>query len=164
MRISKRASESDIVGYDPDLAGRKRQVSPLIVWVAAFIALGFSTWFVTRWSSSTIHYAASVTDKTNQPQYEIAGRVLDSSSGEGLPWAALTANGTTGIEFIHTSADYGGNFSLFTYPERQKLVITADGYRPQELEIGPRWFAWRARGSEQITVKLMRVPALGNSK
>ena len=132
----------------------RRQLSQTAFWIAIFVALALFIWFVTRWSGSTIHYAAATTNNTQKAQYGVSGQVVDAANGKPIPWATLIAHGITGSDFIHASADYGGSFTLITYPERQKLVVTADGYKPAELQIGPSWYMWNPHGKEQITVKL----------
>lgn len=138
------------------MSAARRQFSQLAFWTGIFIALALFIWFVTRWSTSTIHYAASTTNNTQKPQYNISGLVVDAATNQPVPWATLIAHGITGSEFIHASSDYSGTFALITYPERQKLVVTADGYKAQELQIGPSWYMWNPKGKEQVTVNLIR--------
>lgn len=78
-------------------------------------------------------YASRAENEQKKTQdAHITGHVLDKSTGEHIPYATITANGTT----IGTSSDATGHFLLRNVPPG-KYTLTASfiGYKSQEQEV-----------------------------
>lgn len=67
----------------------------------------------------------------NAQNTTIKGIVIDSITGEGLPYVSLIFKGTT----IGTATDGDGNFSFSTVISARKLEVSYLGYDPKEVKI-----------------------------
>ena len=86
--------------------------------------------------------------------YRVSGVILDRNTHRPIPWAQVQTDFAAGQQFFSATADQNGTFSLMTLPERQHLVVNANGYRTGSISAGRQWFAWLPRGSEQRKIEL----------
>lgn len=61
---------------------------------------------------------------TAQTTYRISGRIIDSTTGQGVPFVSVAIQGTA----LGTSSDFEGNYQLVTAPPGDSLVVSSLGY------------------------------------
>ena len=76
--------------------------------------------------------ALVVTDAQAQRDAHLAGHTIDKTTGEHLPFVAISVDGTN----IGTASDGSGHFILRNLPVgHQKITVTLLGYKTQTREV-----------------------------
>lgn len=153
-RIGVVDSESSFL--DEERAAERSEWRRLLIrWTLSFGLLFVAVFMAFWWSGSAVRFGASRVTGATTPTYRIWGVVVNSRTGEPVPWARLSDDPSGNPPFFNSEAGQDGSFSLLTLAEPHKVQISAIGYKSKTLSVGRHWFVWWPRGSERRRIELM---------
>ena len=126
-----------------------------IKWTLAFLLLFAGVFFAFWWSGSAVRFGASRVTQETAMTYKVSGTVLDAQTRQPVPWAEIRDDSSGRPPFGHATADRSGVYELLTVAEPHRILVTANGYRSKELQVGRQWFVWMPRGTEQRDIQLL---------
>jgi hypothetical protein len=157
--VARRAQQPD---FDPQASrldeeeAESRHLIPgqILQYGVAFAALFAVVFFFFWWSGAAVEFGAARVSDRAVPTWQVTGKVVNSETGEPVPWASIRDDPAGRPPFYQVNADLSGAFELLTLAEPHLVLVEARGYQPARVHVGKQWFVWWPRGKESILASL----------
>jgi hypothetical protein len=127
---------------------------------AVFILLFGCVFFAFWWAGSAVRFSAARAGDRSFPTWRVSGTVRDAVTHQPIPWAVVEDDPAGSPPFFRADADFHGAFELVTIAERHRIRVSAPGFHPLVLDIGPAWFVWMPQGKEHKNIELLPLQSI----